>query len=146
VEEKSNEITAIPGVLKTVDYKNSVVGIGAIGRQKEIVGQIVAQRADCVIALKKNQELPDKQVGTEFLRQPAGLACSTGSGLGHGRAEERKVYLLENLSFIGAKEGWAGLKGIAVVERKVWRKGKEQNSKPFYISSLWDIKPEKMGQ
>ncbi len=53
---------------------------------------------------------------------------------------------MENLSFIGAKEDWAGLKSIAVVERKVCRKGKEQNGGHFYISSLSGIGPEKMGQ
>jgi len=73
----------------------------------------------------------------------ADLACFVSRDLGHGRAEERKVYLLENLPFIDAKEDWAGLKSIAMVERKVWRKGKEQNSKHFYISSLLVLVPKK---
>ena len=54
-EEKSNEITAIPELLKILDLEGCVVTIDAMGCQKEIVKEIAAQSADYVIALKGNQ-------------------------------------------------------------------------------------------
>src|SRR5579863_3639502 len=54
--EKSNEITAIPELLKLVDIKGAIITIDAMGTQKAIVGQIIEGEADCVLALKGNQE------------------------------------------------------------------------------------------
>ena len=136
VEEKSNEITAIPQLLDMLECKGAVVSIDAIGCQKEIVEQIREKGADYVIALKKNQKELYEQVTSEMDRQKSSLNPFISRDLGHGRAEERKVYILENLEFVDERHMWKDLSSVALVERKVIREGKEQQGQYLYISSL----------
>lgn len=77
IEKKSNEIEAIPEVLKLINCKDSVVSIDAIGCQKQIVSEIVAKEADYVIALKKNQKALYEQAETEVLRRLENLPSAT---------------------------------------------------------------------
>lgn len=146
VAEKSNEIHAIPQVLAMIDCQGSVISIDAIACQKEVVAKIIGQKADYVIALKKNQKELYEQAESEFLRQKSGLASWVSRDLGHARAEERRVYVLDNLSFIETSQHWQGLNTMVLVERIVWQNGKETKSNAMYMSSLKNVSPEKMAK
>jgi predicted transposase YbfD/YdcC len=145
VDKKSNEIKAIPALLKLVDCKNSIVSIDAIGCQKQIVSDIVDKEADYVIALKKNQKGLYEQIESEFSRCLPNLSYHESRNLDHGRAELRKVYLLEDLQFVEMSEQWKGLKSVAMVERNIWRDGELKTTKRLYISSLSNTTPQKIG-
>ena len=145
IEKKSNEIKAIPEVLKLIDCKDSVVSIDAIGCQKHIVSDIIAKEADYLIALKKNQKVLYEQVEAEILRRLNDLPVASQWNIDHGRREERKVYVLEDLRFIDETKDWKGLNSVILVERKIWKNNTLNSSKKLYISSLKNTQPQKMG-
>lgn len=146
VAEKSNEITAIPALLEMIDCEKSIITIDAIACQKEIVSKIIEEKADYVIALKKNQKELYEQVESEILRQKEHLPHYISRDLGHGRAEKRTVYVLENLSFIDVLQDWKSLNSMILVERFTERNGKKIISNTLYISSLKNVNPEKASQ
>jgi predicted transposase YbfD/YdcC len=146
VDKKSNEIEAIPALLKMINCENSVVSIDAIGCQKDIVSDIVDKKADYVIALKKNQKGLYEQIEAEFSRCLSDLPCHESRDLDHGRAEHRKVYLLEDLRFVEMTKEWKKLNSVVMVERNIWRDGELKTTKRFYISSLCDKTPKQMGE
>jgi len=144
VEQKSNEIKAIPALVQNFDLRGSVVSIDAIGCQKEVVKELRGQGADYVIALKKNQKKLYEQVEAELNRQKAALLSSQSWDLGHGRGELRRLYVCENIDFVDEKSAWQDLKSVILLERTRWIDDKEQAAKCLYISSLVDQSPEKM--
>lgn len=146
VEKKSNEIVAIPEVLELIDCKNAIISIDAIGCQTKIAERIVAKGANYLIALKENQKALYEQTEAEMLRGSNDLPLFIHRDLGHGRAEERRVWVLNQLTFVEETEKWEKCKSLIRVERKVWRNGKETISNRFFISSLENPTPEKMYQ
>jgi predicted transposase YbfD/YdcC len=126
VDAKSNEITAIPELLKMLVIKGAIITIDAIGMQKEIAKQIIDSEADYVLAVKNNQrELSDATIDIFGLSQnnkfnknlmPSKYKHEiTGD---HGRIEERFVYALP-ASTIGTQtdlKNWAGIESIVKVE------------------------------
>jgi len=145
VAEKSNEITAIPGLLDMVDCKNSIVTIDAVACQKEIVAKIIEKEADYVIALKNNQKGLYEEVESELLRAKANLPVHVSRDLGHGRAEKREVYVLENPIFIDALQDWKEVNSVILVQRSIHRDGKDTTTNSLYISSLKNSSAEKIG-
>lgn len=141
-EEKSNEITAIPEVLKLVDIKGAIITIDAMGTQKAIARQIVAGGGDYVLALKGNQgkfhkavvEYVNRQLETDF--RGIGARRHETHETGHGR-EERRLYVQFPVprELAGQRE-WRGLKTIGVAMLMCLREGKETCDVRYYISSL----------
>ena len=127
VDEKSNEITAIPELLRLLDLKGALVTIDAIGTQKNIAAQVVGQGGDYVLPVKGNQGglLKDVaeslgmagSIGPEFVEQDT---CSTEER-GHGRTERRKYVVMHDLSLIRDLPLWVGLTaiGLCVYEREI---------------------------
>jgi len=127
VDEKSNEITAIPELLRLLDLEGALVTIDAIGTQKNIAAQIVEQGGDYVLPVKGNQggllkDIAESfdlagSVGPEFVEQDV---FSTEER-GHGRTERRKYVVMHDLSLIGDLPLWAKLAaiGMCVYEREV---------------------------
>jgi predicted transposase YbfD/YdcC len=140
--EKSNEITAIPELLRLVDIKGAIITIDAMGTQKAIAAQIVDQGADFVLALKGNQETLhqavidyiDKQIVTDFANVPARRLLTTEKG--HGREEVRSYVQMPVPPDLADLELWKGLKTIGVVVSARIRDGKETIETRYYISSL----------
>lgn len=140
--DKSNEITAIPELLKLVDIHGAIITIDAMGTQKAIAAQIIEQKADYVLALKGNQETLhdavieyiDRQLENDF----AGLDVrqQTTTETGHGRDETRCYTHLPVPSDLPNKDQWRGLKSIGVAISACVRDGKETLEKRYYISSL----------
>jgi predicted transposase YbfD/YdcC len=140
--EKSNEITAIPELLRLVDIHGAIITIDAMGTQKAIAEQIIDGGADFVLALKGNQETLhqavidhiDEQCQDEFAHARARRYVTQETG--HGR-EERRIYIQMPVpDTLADLELWKGLKSIGMVVSVCQRNGKETVEKRYYISSL----------
>jgi predicted transposase YbfD/YdcC len=148
VEEKSNEITAIPKLLAMLNIKKAVVTIDAMGCQREIAGQITSQGGDYVLAVKDNQprlhekvrRLLDEAVLDAFKGVSHGYDEQANKG--HGRIEKRKVWVTDEVRWLGPQllSQWPGLTSVAMVEsiRKDLGDltGKISIERRYYISSL----------
>jgi predicted transposase YbfD/YdcC len=141
-EEKSNEITAIPALLRLVDIKGAIITIDAMGTQKAVAAQIIEGGADYVLALKGNQETLHQAVIDHILEQwEDDFARVKARRLqtketGHGREETRSYIQLPVPASLPGLESWAGLKSIGVVVSECVRDGKETVEVRHYISSL----------
>ncbi len=145
VAEKSNEITAIPALLKLLTVKDCIITIDAMGCQKTIAGTIIEKEADYILMVKDNQQELKEQVEKVFGLNPKTEADMT-LDFGHGRIEQRTCQAIDNLIFLDDKEDWPGLKSIAKVisERTDKRSGKKSAETRYYISSL-PAKPKVIG-
>lgn len=143
VSEKSNEITAIPKLLDKVFIKDSIVSIDAIACQKEITKKIIDKEADYLIALKKNQGYLYEQCTDWLKRHKKHLVSTKEHDVGHGRVEERKVYICQDLHFLETCQEWEELNTIILVESTRIIDNKEEKGQRFYISSLKDKDPKK---
>ena len=137
VDEKSNEITAIPALIKLLDLKNTVITIDAMGCQKDIAEIIIEKKADYILQVKDNQKDLKKQIEKIFKIQTIDNEYTTRD-TGHGRMEKRTCSVIENLAFLDGKEDWVGLKTIVKIESEVYQKKTERKSEctRYYISSL----------
>jgi predicted transposase YbfD/YdcC len=140
--EKSNEITAIPELLRLVDIKGAIITIDAMGTQKAIAAQIIEGEADYVLALKGNQETLhqavidhiNEQWEDDFARVKARSHQTQETG--HGREETRSYIQMPVPEDLPGRELWKGLKSIGVVVSECVRDGKETVEVRYYISSL----------
>jgi predicted transposase YbfD/YdcC len=149
---KSNEITAIPALLKMIDVKDAVVTIDAMGCQKEIARGIVEASADYVLALKGNQELFYGEVVELFddvakNGKSAGVASDyleTTDG-DHGRIEVRRVWAVNDVSWFAERAKWEGLASLAMVESERTLGDKTTRERRYYISSLKEATASRIG-
>jgi predicted transposase YbfD/YdcC len=124
VEEKSNEITAIPALLRLLDVTGAVVTIDAMGCQKEIAKTITEQGADYVLALKDNHPTLSEAV-TLFLNNARATGFAdiehayheTVDG-DHGRIETRRYWITSEIEWLGAKASWSNLHSVGMVEAR----------------------------
>ena len=143
-EAKSNEITAIPELLKLLTIDGAIITIDAMGCQKEIVQQIKSQGGEYVIALKRNQgnlhaEIENFfQQAKEVTPEESGCDFSQTVEKNRGRVEERKVWCcaLDWLEDEAVIQGWIGIKSGVCVQSNRTHKGKTTTEYRYYISSL----------
>ncbi len=136
VDAKSNEIIAIPKLLDAVDCQGSIVTIDAIGAQTAIVEKIRSKQADYVIALKENQGGLYEQVADFMEKQQSALPVHKSLDKGHGRGEERNVYVSNHIALVDQAEQWKDLRSLAMVERIRHTKKGVTRKVQYYISSL----------
>ncbi|MDQ3253003.1 MAG: ISAs1 family transposase [Acidobacteriota bacterium] len=142
-DEQSNEITAMPTLLDLLELKGCIVTIDAMGCQTKIVEHIVEREADYMLSLKGNQGTLHTDV-REYFEWAASttfkdLAYDFGQTLekDHGRIEERRCYVTEDIEWLEQKAEWAGLKSIIMVEAKREVIGTEPTvERRYLISSL----------
>jgi predicted transposase YbfD/YdcC len=138
--EKSNEITAIPQLLKLVDIKGAIITIDAMGTQKAIAAQIIEGGADYVLALKGNQETLHQAVIDYIDEQLDGDLSDAQEHVkaekGHGREEMRTYLQLPALEDLPGFKLWKGLKSIGIVTSQCLRDGKVTIEVRYYLSSL----------
>jgi predicted transposase YbfD/YdcC len=141
-DDKSNEITAIPELLKALDLNGCVVTTDAMGCQKQIAGQIVDQGGDYVFSLKGNQGNLHKEV--ELLFEDANKddykdlpheTYTTVEG-GHGRVETRKYTVVGDVDWFEEKSKWKKLSTFGMVEstREIGEQTTQETR--YFISSL----------
>lgn len=141
-DDKSNEITAIPELLRLVDLKGAIITIDAIGTQKAIAEQIIDSGADYVLALKGNQETLhqavidhiDQHLDNDFADAQARRYCTTEKG--HGREESRSYIQMPVPEKLRGLEQWKGLRSIGIATLICTRNGEETAETRYYISSL----------
>jgi len=137
VDEKSNEMTAIPKLLDALELAGTVVTIDAMGCQREIAGRIVEKKADYVLAVKGNQGLLSEQVKDSFLLLESD-AVAEEIDCGHGRVERRRCSVITDLSLIEKAAEWTSLQGLVRIEAERYHKvsGKTEREIRYYITSL----------
>ena len=118
VDDKSNEITAIPNLLDLLDIKGAIITIDAIGTQEEIVNKIVDKKGHYVLPVKDNQKELRKQIKSQFesynnLYGNSEIYHEKTIEKDHGRIEEREYFLCYDVSKIKDKEKWKTVKAIA---------------------------------
>jgi predicted transposase YbfD/YdcC len=118
VNEKSNEITAIPKLLEILDLSGCIVTIDAMGCQKEIAKTIIDKNADYVLALKGNQGTLHENVELFFQdhieRNFTDIDVDTHKtvDVNHGRVEVREYWSVNSIDWLEEKKGWKGLQAI----------------------------------
>jgi predicted transposase YbfD/YdcC len=141
VDSKSNEITAIPELLKLLDLTGALVTIDAMGCQKEIAADVVSGGADYVLAVKGNQERLHEDVKRAL--EPA-IAAGGGPGtatfarteeMNRGRAEKRTCHASTDLSGIRDELPWKGLKMIGTIKSERVVDGRVETETRYFISS-----------
>jgi predicted transposase YbfD/YdcC len=142
VEEKSNEITAIPELLKNLQLKGCIVTIDAMGCQKDIAQAISEAGADYCLALKANHQTLHGEVES-FMEdaQSCGFKGIKHGGFqseeeGHGREETRRYWITSDIDWLHRASEWMNLHSIGMVEstRKIGEK--VSTERRFYLSSL----------
>jgi predicted transposase YbfD/YdcC len=150
VNEKSNEIVAIPALLDMMSIEGAVVTIDAMGCQRNIARKIIDKKADYILALKGNQTklredveiFVDEQKPLQY--KDATISTHETTDADHGRVETRKYTVLHDVEWLQERHDWPGLKGVVVVESKREIAGKITNETRFYITSL-SLKAEAVG-
>ena len=141
-DAKSNEITAIPELLKLLDLSGAVVTIDAAGCQKKIVERIVEQGGDYVLGLKGNQgglhaetvTLFDQCLRDDCYGMPYTTDVTTNGG--HGRIEERRIWATPEVGWFAEKDKWKNLRSLIRVQAKRTVGNETSQEYHYYISSL----------
>ena len=141
-EEKSNEITAIPELLKVLDVSGCIVTIDAMGCQKAIAEQIVEQAGEYVLALKQNHETLYAAVVQQFAdarntpSEAAPLQVYETEEQRHGRVEIRRHWTLEAPPDLVQKDAWTQLRCLGMVESERHLNGQVTLEQRYYIASI----------
>lgn len=153
VADKSNEITAVPELLRVLELSGCIVTVDAMGCQKNIAREIIEADADYVLALKGNQETVHEEVKT-FLdaalrerttpRPPGAKLSGAAASLAvletvekdHGRIETRRYYQSAELDWFADRAKWEGLRSVGMVEAIREVDGPATVERRYYLSSL----------
>jgi predicted transposase YbfD/YdcC len=142
VDAKSNEITAIPELLRLLDLRDKTVTIDAMGCQREIAGQVVEQEGDYVLSVKDNQPTLHREIQAAFAGTEAfgkGREATTLDD-DHGRVESRTVRVLPAAKHLSeaTRAAWEGALSLVMVLRVVTCKasGAVSREAAYYLSSL----------
>ena len=144
--QKSNEITAIPALLRLLALEGCTVTIDAMGCQTAIAAQIVDHGAEYVLALKDNQPTLHERVRLAFAdaragttTRPAELDQAGTLDKGHGRIERRRCWALggaDYLAYLDPTAAWAGLRSVVLIESERRSGGEVTLELRYYLSSL----------
>ena len=152
VDDKSNEITAVPALLRALELAGCIVTVDALNCQKQIAKEIVEADADYVLALKGNHETTHEEIKTfldaalaeTLAPRPAGVKLSKAAALAvcetvekaHGRLETRRYYQSAALDWFADRAAWEGLRTVGMVEAVRETGGKRTVERRYYLSSL----------
>jgi predicted transposase YbfD/YdcC len=153
VDEKTNEITAVPQLLRTLELSGCIVTLDAMGCQKNIAKEIKEADADYVLALKGNQgtvhhevkAFLDQTVAEAQAQPSAGLSTSIAAARlvskkivekDHGRLETREYFQSAELGWFADKNQWEGLQSVGMVQATREINGQISTERRYYLSSL----------
>ena len=147
VDDKSNEITAIPELIKLLDIEGKIITIDAIGTQEDICNLITSdeKKGDFILKVKDNQKDLKDDIKTFFdfgiRREDTNIIVwDTDFEKDHGRIEKRFYYLSYDVDCISDKEKWKSVKAIGRIEVYREENGKISKTKHHYIlSNTFDI-------
>jgi predicted transposase YbfD/YdcC len=153
VDDKSNEITAVPELLRALELAGCIVTVDALNCQKNIAKEIQEADADYVLALKGNHETAHEEIQTfldaaleeTLAAKPPAAKLSAGAATlatcetvdkGHGRVETRRYYQSAELDWFADRAAWEGLRTVGMVEALREVRGKLTVERRYYLSSL----------
>ena len=142
VEEKSNEIVAIPALLARLALEGALVTIDAMGCNPAIAQSILDAKADYLLAVKDNQPTLHKEIESYFETAPtAEVDTCENIDKGHGRLEVRTCRVSKQIDWLAAERSYPGafrfpqVAAIAVIDTKVEHKGRIVTAQRSYITS-----------
>jgi len=138
VDKKSNEKTAIPEIIETVDIEGALVSIDAMGCHSSIANLIIEHKGNYLLALKKNQKGLYEEVHDWMKKHKSTMDCFIHTDYVGGRIEKRTTYVTQNLTYIDELADWKKSKTIIMVEaERSFKNGLEKNTfhTRFYVSS-----------
>lgn len=153
VTDKSNEITAVPELLRVLELSGCIVTLDAMGCQKKIAKEIIEADADYVLALKGNQETVHEEVksfldatiaeaqaprapGAQLPKAAAKLAHFQTVEKDHGRIEIRDYYQSDQIDWFADLGKWEGLQSVGVVQSSRELDGVKTVERRYYLASL----------
>ncbi len=144
VDDKSNEITAIPKLLSRLDIAGAVITIDAMGCQKKIAEQIKRQGGDYVFSLKGNQGNLHDDVKTFFTSSLSQLVTAVSYEGEHGRIETRSIRATADIAWLQERHNWDSLQSIIAVTAKREIGDKVTEETRYFISSLNANDPKRL--
>lgn len=144
VDEKSNEITAIPRLLEMIDVKGRIITTDAMGCQRDVAKRIIDKKGDYVFCLKGNQESLHEEVKYFFDECRAANYEDVEHNYfesvekDHGRIETRRCWVVGEaaIRWLERQDQWPGLRSIAAIESERKIRGKTTTETRYFISSL----------
>jgi predicted transposase YbfD/YdcC len=140
VDEKSNEITAVPELLRMLELSGCIVTTDAMGAQKNIAKEISEADADYVLALKGNQSKAHEEIRSfldeAIARKESHLDCWEQADKDHGRIETRRARIIEKLDWFEDKGKWEKLRSVGVIESIRQSGGKTSTERRYFLTSL----------
>ena len=154
VDDKSNEITAIPQLLRALELEDCIVTIDAMGCQKDITKEIISRKGDYVIALKENQKKSYEEARILMAdyedcgHADRHVSRHVSENTGHGRLEKRTCTVLSygEITERMFKDRFVGLRSIVSLksERTILATGEHTVEYRYYITSLDNSNPEEI--
>ena len=141
VDEKSNEITAIPDLIDLIDITGCMVTIDAIGTQTKIINKILGKHGNYCLPLKTNQRQAYKDVEEYFKYvestklERSKIEYNRVIEKGHGRYEKRETYVIKNIDKIESLEKFKEVKTIIKTVNYREIRGEESKQEKYYISN-----------
>ena len=141
-DDKSNEITAIPELIKTLALEGAIVTIDAMGCQKKITQTIVDAGADYVIQVKDNQKKLHEDIAL-FFQEPENGPFDIFETIDgeHDRIETRRYVTTNDIGWLAGKEEWTGINTICMAVRQRDVNGEISIESSYFISSLENHAP-----
>ena len=138
VNDKSNEITAIPELLDTLNIQGNIITTDAMGTQKEIVKKIRSKKADYVLALKGNQGTLYDDVKLYFEDKEFLDKCEYCKTLekARGGIEKREYWQTNDVDWLWQKKEWAGLSSLVMTRNTIIKNEQTITETRFFIASL----------
>ncbi len=146
VDDKSNEITAIPKLLSRLDIAGAVITIDAMGCQKKIAEQIKRQGGDYVLSLKGNQGNLHDDVKTLFVSPLSPAVAAVGYDGDHGRIETRSIRVTDDIAWLKERHDWESLHSIIAVTAKREVGDSVTEETRYFISSLDANDPQRLAR
>ncbi len=145
-DAKSNEITAVPKLLKMLSLKGTIVTVDALNCQRSIAEQIVRQGGDYALALKGNQGSLHDDV-RQYLDDPETKAATSKPDVdaGHGRIETRTASVSTDIGWLQEDHQWPGLKAVGKVVRIRETPAKTTTETAYYLLST-ELTPERLNE
>jgi len=137
-DDKSNEITAIPELLKQLNVQGTIATTDAMGCQTDIARLIRKRKADYMLGLKGNQGTLHEDVGLYFddLHLRSGCAYRKAADKARGAVETREYWQTDDIAWLQQEKAWAGLASIVMTKNTVARGGDTAEEVRYFISSL----------
>ncbi|MEM6526631.1 MAG: ISAs1 family transposase [Bacteroidota bacterium] len=142
VGEKTNEITALPEIIKLLDIEGCILTIDAIGTQRAIAEQIVEQEGDYILSVKENQGNLYQEIQAFFTEEAKSgfqfvhLEQDDNWDKGHGRIERRLCSFSTDVQILTQAPKWKGIKSMVKIEAERIIGDKKESNIRYYISSL----------